>query len=80
MRTKELNGDQLQKAANKIIRDYSKHRVMELLLHVGKQPRLAVKELKQTIKGYLIEAMSAHVSRDDAKPASSKDQSSNLIS
>ena len=54
MRTKWLNGSQLQKAANKIIRDYSKHRMMKLLVHAGKQPRLVANELKQTIKGYLM--------------------------
>jgi radical SAM superfamily enzyme YgiQ (UPF0313 family) len=53
MRTKWLNGSQLQKAATKIIRDYSKHRMMKLLLHAGKQPKLVANELKQTIKGYL---------------------------
>ena len=53
MRTKWLNGSQLQNAATKIIRNYSKHRMLKLLLHAGKQPRLAANELKQTIKGYL---------------------------
>jgi len=54
MRTKWLNGSQLLKAANKIIRDYSKHRMMKLLLHTGKQPRLVANEIRQTIKGYLM--------------------------
>lgn len=53
MRTKWLNGSQLQKAATKIIRAYSKHRMLKLLLHIGKQPRPVANKLKQTIKGYL---------------------------
>jgi radical SAM superfamily enzyme YgiQ (UPF0313 family) len=54
MRTKWLNGDQLQKAANKIMRDYSKHRMMKLFLYAGKQPRLVANELRKTIQGYLM--------------------------
>jgi len=54
MKTKWLNGSQLQEAANKITRDYSKHRMMKLLLNAGKQPRLVANEIKQTIKGYLM--------------------------
>ncbi len=53
MRTKWLSGSQLQKAATKIMSDYSKHRMLKLLLHAGKQHRLLVNRLKQTIKGYL---------------------------
>lgn len=55
MRTKWLNGNQLQKSATKIIRAYSRHRhrLLRLLLHTGKQHRLFANKLKQIIGAYL---------------------------
>lgn len=54
MKTKWLNASQLRKATNKIIRDYSKQRMMKLLLSVRKKPRFVFNELKKTIKWHFM--------------------------
>jgi radical SAM superfamily enzyme YgiQ (UPF0313 family) len=55
MKTKWLNASQLRKGANKIIRNYSKQRMIRLLKSARKKPRFVLNELKQAVKGYLIQ-------------------------
>jgi len=54
MRTKWLNADQLRMAANRIIREYSKQKMIKLLKSARKKPRFVVNELKKTIQGYFM--------------------------
>ena len=51
MKTKWLSARQLDEATNKIVQDYSKQRMMRLLLYAGKKPRRVVNKLKRIIKG-----------------------------
>ena len=53
MKTKWLSASQLYKAENKISRDYSKRRIVKLLLYAKKKPRFVINELKKTFKGYI---------------------------
>jgi len=54
MKTKWLNASQLQTAINKTMQDYSKHRIMKLLMSTRKKPLFALNELQKTVKGYLM--------------------------
>ena len=54
MKTKWLSANELQKAINNTMRDYSKQRMVKLLASARKKPFFALNELKRTIKGYFI--------------------------
>jgi len=54
MRTKWLSAEQLEKAKSKIVRDYSKHRIMKLLLHARRKPRFVFNGIRNNIKGHFI--------------------------
>jgi radical SAM superfamily enzyme YgiQ (UPF0313 family) len=54
MKAKWLNASQLRMAANKIIRDYSKRKMIKLLKSVRKKPRFVVNELRKTTQGYFM--------------------------
>lgn len=54
MRTKWLDGNQLQEAITKMMKDYSRHRFVRALRLAGKKPKLAFNEMKEIVIGHFI--------------------------